>query len=214
MTRDVTYFLVVVAVLVSAGAVVLLPGRGAPTAAPVAMELRPPEVPGWSAASGAPVEVLPPDGAARSHLFATYRREGSTLWLAVGSYPDEHDGQKPAAHDLLFPSHGWSDLSERHERIPLGDGGRSISANVLVMRTPERQLVVMYWYQIGELNVASDHWYRTRLLWNRVTAARADSALVRLASEVPARAGAEAVLETERQFVARLYPALLHQLSR
>ena len=214
MTRDVSYFLVVVAVLVSAGAVVLLPARGASTAAPIAMELRALEIPGWIAEAGAPVEVLPPDAAARSHLLATYRRPGSTLWLAVGSYPDERDGQKPAAHDLLFPAHGWSDLSERRERIPLGDGGRSIGANVLVMRTPERRLVVMYWYQIGALTVASDHWYRTRLLWNRLSAARADSALVRLASEVPAGLDAAAVLEIEKQFVASFYPALLHQLTR
>ena len=213
MSRDVTYFLLVVAVLASAGAVVMMPARGSSTTAALAGDLHAPDVVGWTGDAGVPAEVLPLDAAARAHRLGTYRRAGSTLWLAVGHYPDERDGQRPAAHDLLFPAHGWSDLTERREHIALGDG-RSLAANVLVMRTPERRLVIMYWYQIGELGIASDHWYRTRLLGKRLVGARADSALVRLASEVPGGSDPAAVIEMEKQFVASLYPTLLHQLSR
>ena len=213
MTRDAAYFVLVVAVLVSAGAVVMLPARGSSTtAASIAGDLRAPEVSGWTVDGGVPAEVLPRDAAARAHWLGTYRRDGSTLWLAVGYYPDERDGQRPAAHDLLFPAHGWSDLSERRESIPLGDGGQSLAANVLVMRTQERRLVIMYWYQIGDLNIASDHWYRARLLGKRLAGARADSALVRLVSEVPAGADPASVVDIEKQFVARFYP-VLHRLA-
>ena len=214
MTRHVAYFVLVVVVLVSAGAVLMVPARGSSTAAPLAGDLRAPEVSGWILDGDVPAEVLPRDAAARAHLLGTYRRDGSTLWLAVGYYPDERDGQRPAAQDLLFPPSGWSDLTERREAIALGDGGRSIAANVLVMRTQERRLVVMYWYQIGELNIASDHWYRTRLLGKRLVGERADSALVRLVSEVPVGTEPAAVIDVEKQFVASLYPTLLHQLSR
>jgi EpsI family protein len=214
VTRDFTYFLVAVTVLVGAGAMLILPARGASTAAPDGPDLRPPRVEGWAADPGAPGEVLPPDSAARTHLLATYRQADSTLWLAVGYYPDARDGRRPAAQDLLFPPHGWSDLAARRDTVALGDGRPSIATNVLVMRTQQRRRVIMYWYQIGELNIASDHWYRTRLLWNRLLGTRADSALVRLASEVPASSDADAVLGIQKRFVARLYPALLLELSR
>jgi len=76
------------------------------------------------------------------------------------------------------------------------------------------KVAVVYWYQIGQTSLASDHWYRAQLLYNGLVHGRTDGALVRLASLVAKDEDTAAVLARHSEFLREFYPLLLRSLPR
>jgi EpsI family protein len=212
MTRQTACFVVTVALLVVTAALVIVPPEARPLGRSAAFDIFPRALGDWISSDAVPIDILPVDRGIQEHLLRTFRNGDTTVWTAVGYYPER--GRRPAARDLLFPNHGWTDLEERHEEVALDDRRtRTIPVNVLVMRTGGRQLVIVYWYQVGETSIASDHWYRARVFLNRLVNRRADSALVRTTSPVAEGDSVAAVLERQKAFIRALYPELLRRLS-
>lgn len=215
MARRALFFATALALLGIAGGLLLLPhdAREVPLAAP--LDLIPITFKGWTGANHVPAEVLRVDPQVPEHLFRTYQNGTQTVWVSVGYYPNQAEGRRPPAQELLFPGQGWSTLSARPVRIPL-DGGstRSIPANLLLMQTADRQVAILYWYQVRGRSIASDHWYRTLVLYHRLAHRRADGALVRIASPVPEGADPAAVVARQAEFIQAFYPELLRSLPQ
>jgi EpsI family protein len=143
----------------------------------------------------------------------TYRHNSAVVWLAVDYYVDQTETNRPVVLNLLYPGRGWRTLSERSVAIPLHGTRDVLHANFVSMRTSERQIATLYWYQIGSHATASDHWYRASLLYHRLVARRADGALVRVSAELP-QAESESAVGDLTQFVQAFEPELVRALQR
>jgi EpsI family protein len=160
-----------------------------------------------------PAHAFAADAGAQESLLRAYDDGAGQVWVAVGYYPYQAEGQRPAAQELLRPGRGWNELTE--ERVRLRPAGADpLDANLVVMRTGELRVAVLYWYQIGARSIASDHGYRAFLIYNRLIHRRSEGALVRVglpvaAAEDPAAAVARAV-----EFVRGFYPELVRALPR
>jgi EpsI family protein len=205
--------LVAVALLAAAGALAFAPT--AATEAPLAEPLwsLPAALGAWRDAGDVPADMLPSDPHVQDTLRAGYRRDGDTVWVAVGHYADTAEGSRPLAEELLFPGRGWTELTTREVTIPL-EGARSLPANLLVTRTADRRVALLYWWQIGAGSVASDHWYRTILLYRRLLRRPAGAALVRVAAAVPDAGDPAAAVAAATAFIRVFYPELLSRFAR
>ncbi len=213
MTRQKLFSAIVLGLVAVTGTLVLLPAdaREVPLVAPLASV--PLVLNGWTGRDGH--SVLPVDEGAQESLSRTYWSGSSTMWISIGYYPLQADGRRPAVHALLHPIGLWSQWSERTVHLTLSEKpSASIQASLVVMRAGERELAVLYWYQVGPRSIASGHWYRLVLLYNRVVRRRAEGALVRIASPIPEGATPEAVLVKQTEFLQTFYPDLLRSFSR
>jgi EpsI family protein len=214
MTRQ-ARFSVAALVLIGAAAILLaISGRPARAVSPAWLAGFPATIAGWTATDAAPGAILPADSRAARHLSRTYEHGGRPIWVAVDYYPDQGQNQRPAARQLVFPGHGWADLSEQQVRIPLDGGSGQLPATLVLMRTADRTVAVLYWYQLQDRSVASDHWYRALLIWNRIVHGRGDGALVRVASAVPETSTPSEVLGQLGEFIRAFHADLLAALPR
>jgi EpsI family protein len=90
-------------------------------------------------------------------------------------------------------------------------GGR-LNANLVLIEEGGRRYAIAYWYQIGQAPLASDHWYRVRLLYNRIVHGRTDGALIRMASPVASGEDPAVVVARYARFLGVFYPELLRRL--
>jgi EpsI family protein len=149
----------------------------------------------------------------RQQLARTYQNGSSTVWVVVGYYPDQTADSRPPAQRLVYPARGWTGIETRPLSVPLpGPDDSRVSATQVLMRNRDLRLAVLYWYQLGSRNVAGDHWYRLRLLYNRLVHNRADVALVRIASPVPPGIDDDTVTAAQKTFVQLFYPELVRRL--
>lgn len=215
MKRHGMFFTVALALLGITGGLLIMPRdvTDIPLVAPFAGF--PITLKGWTGSTHVPPEVLPIDPRVPDHLLRTYQNGTMTVWVSVGYYPNQAEGRRPPAQELLFPGRGWSTLTTRTVRIPLDERlSRSIPANLLVMRTGDRQTAILYWYQVQTASIASDHWYRALLLYKRLVHRRAEGALVRIASPMLGEMDPASVLVVQTEFIQAFYPELLAMLPR
>jgi EpsI family protein len=175
-------------------------------------EMIPTTLGAWTGSSQVPTDAVPVDSIAREHLSRTYRSGDHTVWLSVGYYPSQSDGNRPAVQELLYPRRGWTMLTERALDIALDSSGRTLAANRVVMHTGHRAVAVVYWYQMGQHSIASHHWYRAHLVYNRLRHGRADVALVRVVTPVVGSGDGVAELSTQASFIKAFYPELLRSI--
>ena len=207
MSRSLTFSTVAVVLLALTAGLLAVPldagGRQARVdAVPAAFD-------GWTAAQGAPPGLLAPDGQAERNLVRTYVKGGETVWVSVAFYPVQFDGHRPVGRALLFPSSGWSELAERSVTFTCGV---PVDANLIIIRTEGRRLVIAYWYQAGTHTVGSDYGYRAVLLWNRLVHRRSDGALVRVAAPIAEGTEPAMAATTLTRFVCQFHPELVRHL--
>jgi EpsI family protein len=204
---------VAVALLVVAGFLVYLPRRTPAVTLTAALTAVPLELSGWHGAPGVPDDAVALDRSVRQQLARTYQNGSSTVWVVVGYYPDQTADSRPPAQRLVYPARGWTGIETRPLSVPLpGPDDSQVSATQVFMRNRDLRLAVLYWYQLGSRNVAGDHWYRLRLLYNRLVHNRADVALVRIASPVPPGIDDDTVTAAQMTFVQLFYPELVRRL--
>jgi EpsI family protein len=215
MRREVLFSLVALALLAATGVVVAVPLGLAEVPLRAPLETIPEVLPGWSPTDGVPADVLPPDNRAPNRLVRGYASPAGPVWVMVEYFPSQDEARRAAAREFVFPGVGWSQIAEREVAIPVpAAAGRGLEANLVEVEAGGRRYVIGYWYQIGPSAVASDHWYRARLLYNRLVRGRSDGALVRIASPLRSGEDSGAALARQTEFLRVFYPALLRSLPR
>ncbi len=215
MRREARFSLVALALIAAAGLLVTVRAGVAEVPLQASFEAVPDSLPSWVQSSGSPGDSLPPDPRAPIRLLRGYERAGRPVWVSVEYFPSQEEGKRPAARQLVFPGHGWIDLTEQPVQLTVGDAaGRPIDATLVLVEGRGGRFAVVYWYQIGQRSVASDHWYRAELLYNGLVRGRTDGALVRLASPLGSDESAAAVPALHSDFLREFYPLLLRSLPR
>lgn len=215
MKRPTLYSLVALALMAIAGVLITVPAGGADVPLRSSFEAIPDVLPGWAFSSQTPGDALPPDTGAPSRLFRGFERGGRPLWVSVEYFPSQDEARRSAARTLIIPSHGWSQIAEQPVRLTADAApGGGLNANLVLMEGRGGKVAVVYWYQIGQTSLASDHWYRAQLLYNGLVHGRTDGALVRLASLVAKDEDTATVLARHSEFLREFYPLLLRSLPR
>jgi EpsI family protein len=190
MSRLARSSLTALVLIAAAGGLLLTLARGSDGQASPSLVSVPLSLAGWQGVSRVPSGPLAPDRQASAHLLRTYERGDQVTWVAVDYYPDQVEGRRAVARQLVFPPHGVTDLTERIVNVPVETG--RIPVNLVTMRSAGERRAIVYWYQLQDRSVASDHGYRARLIWNRLAHRRTDGALVRVAFPL---AGADQVTD-------------------
>ena len=214
MKRHTLYSLVALALMAVAGVLITVPAGGADVPLRGSFEAVPDVLPGWAFTSQPPGDALPPDTRAPSRLFRGFERDGRPLWVSVEYFPSQDEARRSAARTLIFPGHGWSQIAEQRVRLAVDAAAGGLDANLVLMEGRGVKVAVVYWYQIGQTPLASDHWYRAQLLYNGLVRGRTDGALVRIASLVAKDEDTAAVLARQSEFLREFYPLLLRSLPR
>src|SRR6185503_10786043 len=167
MKRPTLYSLVALALMAIAGVLITVPAGGADVPLRSSFEAIPDVLPGWAFSSQTPGDALPPDAGAPSRLFRGFERGGRPLWVSVEYFPSQDEARRSAARTLIIPGHGWSQIAEQPVRLTADAApGGGLNANLVLMDGRVGKVAVVYWYQIGQTSLASDHWYRAQLLYN------------------------------------------------
>ncbi len=171
----------------------------------------PPELGAWRGVQ----ESLPPPILSvlrvTDYLNRLYMGPGKIpIWLYVGYYETQRQGQIIHSPQQCLPGAGWNFLSRDYLtlRLPGREDPVTIN-NVLVGKGEERQ-IVLYWYQERGRVIASEYAAKLYLVGDAVTRNRTDGALVRLSA--PVRGSTEQTLEQLLEFLRIGFPNLLEFL--
>jgi len=213
MSRETGFSCLALVLLIAAGILVAAPSGVADVPLRTSLETIPGTFPGWSATNNGPERILPLAAGAADRLGRGFADNTGSIWVLVEYFPTQNENRRAAAGDLVYPAVGWSQLEERGVslQVPAASGGR-LNANLIVIEEGGRRYAIAYWYQIGQAAVASDHWYRVRLLYNRIVHGRTDGALIRMASPVASGEDPAVVVARYARFLGVFYPELLRRL--
>jgi EpsI family protein len=138
------------------------------------------------------------------------RSNGIPVWLYVGYYESQRQGQIIHSPQHCLPGAGWTILTHRHVTVALPGRTEPATINqVLIGKENHRQLV-LYWYQERGRIVASEYRARLYMLADSVMRGRTDGALVRISA--PVGTSEQATLRQMLEFVDTMYPDLAASL--
>jgi EpsI family protein len=131
----------------------------------------------------------------------------SPVWLYVGYYRSQRQGETIHSPKHCYPGSGWHTLSSDVVTldIPLSTHGSVRVNRYLIAKGLEKSLV-FYWYHERGRVVASEYQAKLYLMLDAMTRHRTDGALVRVSSVV-----SDSVSATEQalvEFIQQLFPLL------
>jgi EpsI family protein len=141
------------------------------------------EVDGWVGTEGAPDDVLPVDERAASGVRRTYRKAGTTVWLAVSHYPAVNGPLARPAFKQIASLRGASAVTRSTMTIHPGDGkGASRSVGLISLAQGKQHgYSVVYWYQLRDNLVVDEYALRLQLLLDGLRMRPRNLVLVRIA---------------------------------
>lgn len=129
---------------------------------------------------------------------------GASVWLYIGYYRSQRQGDLIHSPKHCLPGSGWQPL--RSDRITVEVQGRTVKINrYLIQKGDERQLV-LYWYQSRGRTIASEYVRRFWLVFDAMTRRRTDGALVEVFA--PVEGSTDEALSSALDFVRRIFPLL------
>lgn len=132
------------------------------------------------------------------------------IWLYVGYYETQRQGQIIHSPQNCLPGGGWTILSHTYMPVTLPGRGEPVTINrVLIGREGDRQLV-LYWYQERGRIIANEYAAKLYLVTDAATRNRTDGALVRISA--PVVGSEEVTLQQMLEFTRTMYPELLESL--
>ncbi|MBI2877030.1 MAG: VPLPA-CTERM-specific exosortase XrtD [Candidatus Tectomicrobia bacterium] len=142
-----------------------------------------------------------------------HQASGKTLWLYVGYFHQQRQGDLIHSPKHCYPGSGWQAVESglQEIRVPDGQGGvRTIVVNRYLIQKGLEQEMVLYWYQERGRVVASEYWGKLYLMLDALMRNRTDGALVRISA--PVIESPEQTLEAETAFVQMAFPRLREHL--
>lgn len=111
--------------------------------------------------------------------------EGPDIWLYVGYYESQREGDIIHSPKHCFQGSGWNAISNSQERIYLTKGPvKSVKINRYLVQNGVKKDLVAYFYYSGGRVVANDYLYRLGLIWDTMLKKRSDGALVKISCTV------------------------------
>jgi exosortase D (VPLPA-CTERM-specific) len=141
------------------------------------------------------VDYLRPDGNTPINFYSAY-------------YSEQKGFNRIHSPRNCIPGGGWEIAEMTQREIPLGDGGRTLPVNRVVIGLGDQKELVYYWYQERSRLMTNENVVKWFLFWDSLRRHRTDGALVRIVAPLP-RNGSEANVDAEMQrFASNIEPQL------
>lgn len=171
--------------LLGAGALVLRfapPVRGEVN--PVSLFALPAALGEWTGVEGVPEGILPSDPNEKLSVRRTYRQGGRVAWVSVALFVGQDDEARRASINKLYPQRGVSLIEPVALSATLyGPAAAPVALPAVIVHQDPRRLLVAYWHQIGPRVYGNEYRFRLALMRDLIFARRADSLLIRIATE-------------------------------
>ncbi|MBI3656115.1 MAG: EpsI family protein [Acidobacteria bacterium] len=145
-----------------------------------------------------------------TYLHRLYRRSGMSLWLYVGYYETQRQGETVHSPRNCLPGAGWNIIEADLVRIPRDSHEIGPAINRYIVQNGHDRQMVFYWYQCRGRVITNDYWSRIYLVVDAVTRRRTDGSLIRIS--VPVREESEdpydEALQQGLDFTRLVFPEL------
>ncbi len=128
------------------------------------------------------------------------------IWLYVGYYETQRQGQIIHSPQQCLPGSGWNFLSRQYLTLDLPGRADPVTINNVLVGKGEARQIVLYWYQERGRIIASEYKAKLYMITDAVTRNRTDGALVRLSTAV--RGSEEETLQQLLEFARLMFPSL------
>ncbi len=106
-------------------------------------------------------------------------REGRYIWLYVGFFKNQTEGQLVHSPKYCLPGAGWRPMKTDYISISIPELGMEIPAIKMVLQRGVEREMAIYWYRVGNTYVASEYMQKLYLFWHAMRHRRTDGALIR-----------------------------------
>jgi len=142
------------------------------------------------------------------HRVYRHRESKEQVWLYVGFYGSQSQGDTIHSPLHCLPGSGWEPVekSQTQLRVPRDGGSQLLAVNQLLVEKGTDRMSVIYWYQSQGRVASSEYWSRLFTVFDAVRRNRSDGAIVRVIAPASRVDGAAATLATD--FASEVYPSL------
>ena len=180
--------------------------------APALRQALPSTLGAWTATDGVPEAILPSDGREAAAVRRTYRNGERVAWISVALFTRQDEPLRRPSIQHIYPETHVPRIEPADLTVALDDARRT-TLPARVIHRGGRQLVVVYWHQIGGSVYGSEYWYRWALVRRILLTRRGDSILVRIAVPVDPLQGLPRSLSVATELGPPLYAALADSFS-
>jgi len=139
--------------------------------------------------------------------------DGKLLWFYVGRFSSRR-GSQMHNPDNCYPAQGWKIVERNVVQFSYGRDG-SLQAEVvkmIVQKGLDKRLV-LFWYQIGEIMIASNFKHQFLLIGRAIIRGRMDGIIIRVSAPVKGD-NFDDVLIYEKQFMEAIAPLIPEYLPK
>jgi len=143
------------------------------------------------------------------HLNHTFSRDGQNVMLYVGYYLTSKNVGVAHSPLVCFPGQGWL-LSDFQQKTITTDAA-DINLMAIVASTPERKILLMYWFQAFDRTSPGTFMQKINLIRSKYLEGREDNAFVRVTVPLDRLSVEQAEIVGET-FIQSFYPVFLEYL--
>lgn len=174
----------------------------------------PVELAGWTSTGDAPEWALPRDPSEGTTVRRTYQRGERVIWTSVALFTRQNEADRRPSIDRIYPEKSTSRIDRITLPIALnGVPGSLLRLPVIIGQKEQRQLVVVYWHQLGRGAYGGESGYRLALMREVLLRRPAQSALVRIAMSVRPMEAMDESLRVASEIAPPLYSAVAAALA-
>lgn len=145
------------------------------------------------------------------YIMREYRdKDGYPLWLYIGYYESQTEGQIIHSPKHCMPGSGWNTIESKEVPLSVEDSSYSkIKINEMVLQKGLEKQLAFYWYHSRGRIVANEYIDRFYMILDSLMKNRSDGALVRITGSGNDLLQDE---EKQRQFAASILKKIDHYL--
>lgn len=156
-------------------------------------------------------EALPPSTLnvlqVTDYMMRLYASPGRPpIWLYVGYYESQRQGQIIHSPRNCLPGSGWNILKHEYLTLRLSDHADPVTINQVLVGKEEERQIVLYWYQERGRTIANEYAAKLYLVTDTIMRNRTDGALVRLSA--PVKGSEEKTVQQLLEFTSLIFPTL------
>lgn len=136
--------------------------------------------------------------------------QGPPIWLYVGYYESQRQGQTIHSPQQCLPGSGWNILSREYLSLQIPGRADPVGINRVLIGKGEERQIVLYWYQERGRIIANEYAAKWYLVTDAIRRNRTDGALVRLSALVGK--SEEETLQQLLKFSGLMFPHLTELL--
>ena len=108
-------------------------------------------------------------------------KDGYPLWLYIGYYESQTEGEIIHSPRHCMPGSGWSIFFSEEKALSVpGTAYSSININTMLLQKGMEKQLALYWYHSRGRVVANEYWDRAYMILDSLLRRRSDGALIRI----------------------------------